>query len=99
MRLLGLFMLMLCLFGSTTVFADDFTPPVEQNNVTVLQNANPTSCQAASSGRADPAEVVNYSSLGQGGAVSSPGVRSCTGCAVDNQSNCVCAKCYYYFNE
>ena len=99
MRLLGLLILIFSLLGPLTAAAEEFTPPIEQNNVTVLQNATPVSCQAAQNGRADPAEVVNYSGAGQGGAVSSPGIRSCTGCAVDSKANCVCSQCYYYFNE
>lgn len=99
MRLLGLLVVLVSVLVSFAVYAEDFTPPIEQNNVTVLQNANPASCQAAANGEADPAEVVNYSTVGQSGGISSPGIRSCTGCAVDSKANCVCNQCYYYFNE
>lgn len=90
-----LILMMLSIFS--IVFAQQ--GPMIQNNVHVLQNATPSTCQAAASGRAGPADMVGYSGGGEFSGTTGPGVRSCTGCAVDNNSgDCVCKICYYYFN-
>lgn len=89
--------LLLCSFLATNSSAAQDVPPVVQSNVLILRHATPATCQAAQKGSGPNEDVVTDSAVGQtyGTDVS---VRSCTGCAVDNQQNCICDKCYYYAN-
>jgi hypothetical protein len=93
------FLVILCslFFKMSSAFA--VVSPVIQHNVSILQNATPAQCRAAQQGRAAPTDVESYSGFGEYTGLSSPGMRSCSGCAVNSQSeDCVCKTCYYYFD-
>lgn len=86
---LGLF------FICSVTYALDNMAPIVNQNVTIMQNSSPAQCTSSWNGKANPAIVQTLSGSFSGEAA---GVMSCTGCALDNQSNCVCSKCYNYFN-
>lgn len=89
--------LSLMLIGMTSVIADQEAPPVVNHNVHVLQNAQPFQCTSSMRMDIDPAEVSNYTAGGEVD-VSSPGVRSCSGCMIDRQTDdCVCDTCYDHY--
>ncbi|HVE44149.1 MAG TPA: hypothetical protein VNC84_03330 [Gammaproteobacteria bacterium] len=57
------------------------------------------SCPATWKGTAGDGDVTTYSGDGQSNAAIAPGVRECSGCAYNSQSqNCVCATCTDFFN-
>ena len=81
----------------SSAFAD---PPMITKNVPVLQNATPEQCPYEWDGRSGPADITVNSGMGQESGTTAPGVRSCTGCAIDPNSNaCVCRTCYQYFDS
>jgi hypothetical protein len=75
-------------------------PPVINKNVHVIQNATTAQCPTSIRGKVGEANVITYSGIGEQDDESAPGVRSCTGCAIDSQSgDCVCETCYDYFDN
>lgn len=90
-----------CAFAlvSLYAFAED-VEPVISTNVHVVSGATPEQCPASWSGDIGEDQQVGFSGAGEETSNTSPGVRSCTGCAIDNKSgDCVCAKCYDYYDE
>ncbi len=75
-------------------------PPVIQHNVLIIHDASPNQCPSSMQGDMT-AEVDNVASaFGGDDELTSPGVQSCTGCAIDQQSgNCVCSTCYKHFDN
>jgi len=74
-------------------------PPVINNNVTIFQHANPGQCPSSVKMRGGNYDVTDFSGLGEQDTDSAPGVRSCTGCAIDQAGDCVCKTCYDYFDD
>lgn len=96
--LLTQFIFYIFLASSSLVYAIDNIPPSVSQNVHVIKNATPQQCTPSWNGRAAPETVVDESGYGDNTGMAQ-GVLSCTGCAIDSSSNdCVCAKCYSYFN-
>lgn len=88
--LIGLF------FFTTSVFAE----PVINKNVHIIKNATPAQCLSSMRGKAGEAMDTTYTGVGEQDIESAPGVRTCTGCAIDSASgDCVCETCYDYFDS
>ena len=82
------------IFTATMAFAE----PIVTNNVHVFPNATPTQCTADWNGDSQPIEDEFATGSG-GGNIITPGMLSCTGCAIDTSSgDCVCKTCYDYTN-
>lgn len=89
--------ILLMLVGMNVALANPEAPPVVNHNVHVFQNAQPFQCPSSIRMDISPAEVTNNTGVGQIDS-SSPGVRSCSGCMIDRQSNdCVCDTCYDHY--
>lgn len=87
------------LFVTTnSVFADDVEPMVNYN-VTVKKNVTPEQCPADWNGDAGSDQEIAYNGGGTETDTTSPGVMSCTGCAVDQNKNCVCKTCYTNYDS
>ena len=89
-----IFTLMLCCICGG-VFADSTTV---QNNVIILHDATAATCKAAANGQSGPSDDTSYSGAGEFTGTTGPGIRSCSGCAVNAANDCVCSSCSYYFN-
>lgn len=87
------------LLSSTATFAY-VVAPVINYNVHVLKNATPAQCTSSMESEIG-AEITQVdSAYGNNDELTSPGVQSCTDCAIDSQSkDCVCGTCYQHFNE
>ncbi len=90
------FVTSLCL-STLSIAALMDAPPIVQENVVILKNATPATCQAAQNGEGGAEEITQTSPVGEEYG-SEESVRSCTGCSVNNNKDCVCNKCYYYAN-
>jgi hypothetical protein len=72
--------------------------PVINYNVHVGHNL--PQCNSTWEGRMGPYSEEILSGIGENAVQTSPVVRSCTGCALNNQSqDCVCKTCYDYFDN
>jgi len=73
--------------------------PIVTRNVHVIRNATASQCPSSYNGRGSDEISTTVSGAGQNNNIATPGLLSCTGCAVDNTSgDCVCKTCYSYTN-
>ncbi len=79
---------------STQIFA---LPPVVNYNVPVMQHATPAQCSNWRS-QIGPEEdaVAEVTPVGGYSDFGSPGIRTCTGCSVNQSGTCICKTCYDY---
>jgi len=92
------FILAACVFALNGAVAAPGAPIVTRN-VHVVPHATPSQCPSSVESRSSPVGQTDLSRFGSG-TVESPGILSCTGCAIDNASgDCVCSTCYDYFND
>lgn len=94
-RILFVFIMTSGLMLTSAVFA---LPPVVNYNVEVMQNATPAQCndwrgQIGPEENSTAAADTSADGLQDMGG---PGVRTCTGCAVNQSGTCVCKTCYDY---
>ncbi len=90
-----LILIIIALIGFSSVFSA--VEPAISYNVHVIQNASPGQCQPSMRNDTGPGDTQNNTRFGQLD-TSNPGVRSCTGCAIDSQSgDCVCRTCYTHY--
>jgi hypothetical protein len=90
-----LLILSACMLMSASVFA---LPPVVNYNVQVMQNATPAQCSNWR-GQIGPEDNTTASADTAAGGLQdfgSPGIRTCTGCSVNQSGTCVCKTCYDY---
>ena len=89
----------LLLIGSVAAFAASVEPVINYD-VHVVQDAKPDQCPASWEGTIGEDQEVRYSGAGQETGITSPGVNSCTDCAIDKASgDCVCGTCYEHFDS
>lgn len=73
--------------------------PIITQNVTVLQNTTAAQCPSSWRGTTQPANQITDTAAGVETGMTGATVRSCEGCAFDdNSKSCICKTCYDYFN-
>lgn len=95
MRSLSMVMIAACVLVSASAFA---LPPVVNYNVEVMQNATPAQCHdwRGQIGPEEDSTAAADTAAGGLQDLSTPGVRTCTGCSVNQSGACVCKTCYDY---
>ena|SRR5204863_9800353 len=94
-KLITLIIIPAILLFSIIIFA---APPVINKNVTVISKSSPAQCTSSLRTRIGSDIMTTYSGMGEQDDESAPGVRSCTGCSIQ-EGDCVCSTCYDYFDN
>jgi hypothetical protein len=98
-RILLVIMSAFIFISSNAVFADDVEPVINYN-VSVIKNATPAQCTASWDGDISADQEVTTDGDGMQTSTTSPGVMSCTGCAIEQKSgDCVCKTCYSNYSS
>jgi hypothetical protein len=83
----------------SNVYAMD-VEPVITHNVTVISNPTQGQCKSSWNGQVAAGQQTTYSGAGDQTGITSPGILSCSHCAVDqNSGGCVCKTCYSNYSS